>query len=913
VSWLALLNSITSVTDELNFNSVLISNQILLNILNSAQSLTMSYEDISTAPIVINNALKALSFLLVSKSQENYVDLVVEYLNLEVQLISLFFNTSFDDVVYGQQRYELVLDNIRYTLYAPTTSSILEGDIQLSTPLTALERYSNHYHSSPNIGNLNLINPGVIITIVEYKLSGLSTDLASISSPLMIQVFDSPAVCSGGCNLNVMLQNRNLQKYKQRLPVQSFSATCSAGKTSLNEYLCSDGRKTVSSCNGTFNGVEESFCPTNVTRPVCYAASFDSMSTIVCDSVAYTTSNTTCRCYGFGDSTSIVIYSQKEFEYVNRSSIFRPVPINGEVSAASDNKIVTALYKYRYVLGSLGILSFLSIVLLFFWMWYFKDRKARDISTAQNYIKELVQSISNKRILVDISDIQLPDDIKTLVDGPFIVFISEQQHQKLVSYIQQLQTENRLWDEFQSVGSPARKRLINLSKLRALQRSNPKYILTERDSITQKMSTITATTTAASTITQGNLANEDDSTQTTVHIYQPQIYEDDSNNDYEEKDMSVGDIYPQSLLDNPLQNNRNNFNNDFYLRSVEKVPLTINITMNLDMDNSSTISTSSNGFTGKPHLTTPEQLRMDFDRESIKGGSVQIVQEDKVDERVLDIDFHLNINDSDENYYDDNGYLDDLPDNDDDLFADFDDPPFRTETRIIPTQADEIVKVEEAPPLHGDTVEVAVSDIFATEPEQFNDIPMEPIPSDPIVADSENTESHDPVPPPPPPPETTTKRNLVLSPQLASSKKDLSKSKSRRPPADVIQLEPFRLSLNPAASPPFTTTKQTLQMMNSSPRNRGRNAPASIWKEAAAAAGREGMDSDGQPTEFQDWMRLNFQHNTVHEEPIQSRNNRYLKPTKSSHSKNIGQTTKNSSIESLPTGKNKQSGIKKLF
>lgn len=167
------------------------------------------------------------------------------------------------------------------------------------------------------------------MSTAEYRLTGLSTDLAAISSPLLIQIFEVGSLCSDGCNVDIILQNRNRQSYKNRLPVHSFSTTCKAGKKSVNEYECSSGsssirsEKVVAQCNGgSFNGVEVSLCPTNITRPVCYGATFDSTASVVCDTNAYTTSITSCSCNIMGMSTPIVFYSQKKFQHVNSSSYF---------------------------------------------------------------------------------------------------------------------------------------------------------------------------------------------------------------------------------------------------------------------------------------------------------------------------------------------------------------------------------------------------------------------------------------------------------------------------------------------------------------------------------------------------------------------------------------------------------------
>ena len=421
------------------------------------------------------------------------------------------------------------------------------------------------------------------------------------------------------------------------------------------------------------------------------------------------------------------------------------------------------------------------------------------------------------------------------------------------------------------------KEIIHVTRLTERVLKDPSFLLSEKGALTEPQPALASS--AGSNASVASVSGESRSrTEMYVDVEEREGHAD------AEAELSVSDIYP-SVREHREQ--AVTFNNEFYLRSVEKTQLTINITLDVD---DSTVS----GSVTDRHSFIAEQIDLNVvDQSSIP----ELKKKMEVDDKGMD-----DIDGFSEMDWNGLGGNEEIPENDDDIFF-----PLR-KLRIISSDAQGEEDVEEHK-----AVDPPVLDTQKEPSEVHTDIvvpdPDEQIPAEAIVNINETITievEHEPseiIPLPQNEPsitESSVRRKLVLSPHVLSSAKDLNKSKSKK--MEIPIPEPFRVigtSPRPSSSPRSQRIKGN---------NKGSDPTVHFPFEDTS----EGLQGQGEPTEFQDWMRLDFNPNATLSEQPQAAVSRYLKPTKSSHSKTVATINRNTN-SSITNNNNNSSNNENTF
>ena len=827
------LKSLTAVPDELSENAVLIANSVLLFIVNSAKRIKLSYEDMLPVPALVNNLIQAMVI-----SYSDNLNSVTGIIDTEYIIMGIFTEIAFFDMRYGQNMYQLVLENIRYSIAALSSYSINNNAHQLSTPPTSIESSIGSLQNTATVIN---VDSGTTLAMgaVEFELDGFPFDSISISSPLLIQL---DTICSDGCRLSLELNNRGVQTYSSRNSTsQQFKAKCTFGVAYKRTYMCNSGSTVHVLCNGSFSGTETVICPRNLTQPECNVVDEQSSKHSICATTTYSGGNTTCACdlSTFAVETnnvmSVSVSSQKVVKYINGSKYYSPS--KDGTSSKSSQSLIDSFYSYRYVLGSVGILVVGLSIFGCYGIFYFCAFKVVDVSDLQNNLRQLMKENLAHRTIAEVPDHLLLPKFTNLLKGPAVTFITNSQLNDTTNLIKRLQRENNLWDEFYDGVDKAA--VINIPQLRSRLKRDPQYILSEKPNPVASVSAI-----RKSIHTTGDDAElrSQKSKSTDVRV------------DLDREGLSVSDIYPSFNEHMPTTS----FNNEFYLRSVEKIPLVIQISMDAD---DSTLSSSNNGGIDRP-LTFDEPMDFDLDED--------VEHKEETVEREENMELQLSLSEVDDgmdlewNGYDDNELPDDIlnaltvfniSDNDEDIpyevahkdITQHINLPAETEVTAIfvKGKSDEIDNLRK--PLKTDATNDFQDEKFQSHVnEQKVELPelLEPVP----------------------------KRSVVLSPQVVRPQKDQNRSKGK-PKVTLGEV--------PAQEPIGSKATSTGDV-------------SYPWLPAGADV------EQSQPTEFQEWMRLDFNPNAAQAEQPQTATSRYLKPTKSSNSKVIGVgTDTNTTLDNL--------------
>ena len=856
---LSTLQSLTSVPDELSVDAILVSNTILLSIVNTAQRIAMSYEDLLPVPAVVDNLLQA-----VITSYSGNPNLVSGIIDAEYAIMEIFTEIAFSDMSYGQNMYQSVFENIRYSIAAVSAYSINNNVYQLSAPQSSIEATIGYQLNAATVINVDSGNT-LAMGAVEFVFHGVSFDSSSISSPLLIQL---NTICSDGCSLSLELENRGVQKYSTiNSTSQQFKAQCTFGVTYKHDYICKSGYTAQVFCNGSFSGTETVLCPSNFTQPICNAMDEQSSKSSICSTSSYSARNTSCTCdlstisVNTDNIMRFTISSQKSVKHFKGSAHY--TPSTGSGSSQSSQTLIESLYSYRYVLGSVGILIVGLFLLGCYGIFYFCLFKATDVSDLQRTLRQLMKENIAHRAVAEVPEHILASHLLRVVNGPALTFLTYSQLQYTINHIKRLQIENELWDEYyDAADATAKAAIIHVPRLRTRLTREPHYLLTEKNN-----PIVPASPTGNSIKTTG--IDTEPRSQKFVNT--------DSRSDIDRDGLSVSDIYPSFNEQMP----NTSFNNEFYLRSVEKIPLTIHIHMDAD---DSTLSSSNNGMGERP-LAFDEPLDSDHD--------VSAEQKEEPYERQQgEIELKLSLGEDDEmdlelNEYDGEEWPDDDGGDDDLLFALSD---FKISESAI-KHVDEVEHKDIALPIKFEEGPKATS--LSAYVEKI-EMPIKPIAIETVTKiDANVSEKHifrrdqKAERLPELPPEPVPKRSLVLSPQAVRPLRDPNKPKGKQRSTlgdDLVQ-EPFSGKVTP----------KTLKGDMPHP-----------WLPT-------GVDAEqSQPTEFQDWMRLDFNPNAAQAEQPQTATSRYLKPTKSSNSKVIGADTNTTAVDNARTSSSTNNEISNI-
>ena len=876
-SQLATLVALTSVPDEISSQAITIANNILTILIRNAVLFQLSYEDLVAVAGLVDNLLQAA----ISVSAGNTRTLST-FLNLELSVLSSFIDAVFSDMIYGQNGYQIVLNNIRYQIAATSFSSISLNSYALSSPASLIESFVGTQQSSAVLSNLNS-GRDLMVSGFEVTPRGLSIDSLSISSPFFLQINNGNKIC-GKCQLALVVRNRRTQKYIVENTKQQFTTQCVRGVTNYHNYKCYNGFVMRSICNGSFAGSQITVCPSNLTEPACNVRNALTARAATCSTIVFSNGSTSCSCdlssVVTSDSFSTVISatSQKTVYGTNGSSYY--IPNSGAVpsSSSAESKLVESLYSYRFVIGGVGILVLGVCLLCGYWAYYFAMRTIVDVSELQKNLKAAWETNSSHRFFSKVPSHVFDDNVAKILKGPPVLYISPASVRHAEEHLKKVEKENSLWEEYyEENDSSKKKKIIHVTRLTERVLKDPSFLLSEKGALTEPQPALASS--AGSNASVASVSGESRSrTEMYVDVEEREGHAD------AEAELSVSDIYP-SVREHREQ--AVTFNNEFYLRSVEKTQLTINITLDVD---DSTVS----GSVTDRHSFIAEQIDLNVvDQSSIP----ELKKKMEVDDKGMD-----DIDGFSEMDWNGLGGNEEIPENDDDIFF-----PLR-KLRIISSDAQGEEDVEEHK-----AVDPPVLDTQKEPSEVHTDIvvpdPDEQIPAEAIVNINETITievEHEPseiIPLPQNEPsitESSVRRKLVLSPHVLSSAKDLNKSKSKK--MEIPIPEPFRVigtSPRPSSSPRSQRIKGN---------NKGSDPTVHFPFEDTS----EGLQGQGEPTEFQDWMRLDFNPNATLSEQPQAAVSRYLKPTKSSHSKTVATINRNTN-SSITNNNNNSSNNENTF
>jgi hypothetical protein len=254
-------------------------------------------------------------------------------------------------------------------------SALGKRTISMSTPLTALEVFSNAISNSfelEAVANISYVKASLLST-KQYELNS-QLGLLVHSDPITLIIPDLSVCPPAGCALSMVLHSVVNVTYGNSSSTAPLRVTqCDQKPKPFNTtYFCPDDLFVTSLCDANSAGLEiTSQCPYLVTKPNCgrLLSSNSSVSDDICALASSTSTQTTCQCQVpialFADDLQVgTMTSKQEFASNPRPDPTRvptPVPstkfdsVKIRIGGLTDGEIAATVI--LVVLGSLAMIG----------------------------------------------------------------------------------------------------------------------------------------------------------------------------------------------------------------------------------------------------------------------------------------------------------------------------------------------------------------------------------------------------------------------------------------------------------------------------------------------------------------------------------------------------------------------------
>ena len=364
-SWIISLQSITLLSDEMSLSAANMTNIIISESINAAQSLSLSYDILLPLFSVCNTVVQVImanattSFYKLSRNAR--YNILQEQLVQQRNLIA----ATFPSMVIGQQPLSFLYSQLRVLISASAGLTDSFDRLTLISPQTGIESFISYPPSVTIASNISNQGSKVATTLIPVTSFDVKTPL--ITNSIIVQ---RENIKYQRIQLTLQRRDQKVSFYKQNLSPQIFVTRCVKGKTASAKYLCDGGVFMTATCDGGFQGNIKSTCPYNLTYPYCNV--FNSISLRnqngFCPAINTTVNTVTCDCSVESNFMALYVNSVVKITSVSQTVVYIPEPVEG---MRVPSTIAGTLYEYRFILGS--ILIAICMMILACVVAYFKS------------------------------------------------------------------------------------------------------------------------------------------------------------------------------------------------------------------------------------------------------------------------------------------------------------------------------------------------------------------------------------------------------------------------------------------------------------------------------------------------------------------------------------------------------------
>ena len=298
LSWISTVKAVTSNSDELSQETLVVILDVCYVILTGAETLQLPYETLLVLFDILNSVLQVMGSL--DRAELEKYNLPSE--EDVSELISMLGTNIVRDMVIGQTGVEVVQPSMRVAAYKSDATS----SVRMSSPQTVLEKWmgTTAQTCDLNMGGASSSASADVVMIVTPAGSRNTPELMSNPVKLILPTTLNCA-SSDTCKATFVMQNNMAVDFKRLAaaaddPMEVVEVECIEGSFVELPASCPFNYTARVKCNGTA-GVATVTCPRQRAVSTCRQLLGDDPSNGKafeerCEVVAFTATNTTCVC-----------------------------------------------------------------------------------------------------------------------------------------------------------------------------------------------------------------------------------------------------------------------------------------------------------------------------------------------------------------------------------------------------------------------------------------------------------------------------------------------------------------------------------------------------------------------------------------------------------------------------------------